>query len=315
MLGLRHYRNRSPKGSLELAGFIRKRQYPSSFRLPHRQVADISVCSPRRPISFLEGQLRSAWFDLFSIPDVFTHAEDEGGIYDSARLVNSVIRTERSKLIKQLRQRGGINVADSAQAYAYMNEPLSSEVEHAVETAEEQAWASTRIVLSGFSQGAVLSLVTGLTAENHLAGLILLSGYMPIKARLQTVSLSPFLRRTLLSSSLQISEDMGREALPIFWGHGMKDNVLRHSEAETSIAILREPPPLGLALSNIDFQSYADVGHEIWWGGDAKEMRDLGDFLERVLPHGARTDDEATSSNRRSGSARPKNGVRRNSRS
>ena len=125
-----------------------------------------------------------------------------------------------------------------------MNEPLSSEVEHAVETTEEQAWASKRIVLSGFSQGAVLSLVTGLTAENSLAGLVLLSGYMPIKARLQTVSSSPSRRRHLAHSPLQISQDLGREALPIFWGHGKKDNVLlnvslRHHARFSADMILR----------------------------------------------------------------------------
>ena len=68
-------------------------------------------------------------------------------------------------------------------------------------------------------------------------------------------------------------------------------------------------------MSNIDFQTYADVGHEIWWGGDAKEMRDLGNFFERVLPHGARPVDESTSNNRRASSAKPRNGVRRNTRS
>ena len=131
----------------------------------------------------------------------------------------------------------------------------------------------------------------------------------------------------------QISQDMGRESMPIFWGHGGRDNVLlyafipsslaqrltllfeiSHSEAETSVAILREPPPLGLALSNIDFQTYPDVGHEIWWSGDAKEMKDLGDFLERVLPQGARVDEESIAGGRRSAPVR-RNGVKRNSRS
>ena len=50
----------------------------------------------------------------------------------------------------------------------------------------EEAGASftpTRIVLAGFSQGCALTLMTGLRCAERLAGLVGLSGYLPLAAK------------------------------------------------------------------------------------------------------------------------------------
>ena len=47
----------------------------------------------------------------------------------------------------------------------------------------------SRIVLGGFSQGATMSILTGLTGEHRLAGLVVLSGWLPLKDKFKEVSL------------------------------------------------------------------------------------------------------------------------------
>jgi predicted esterase len=46
---------------------------------------------------------------------------------------------------------------------------------------------ASRIVLGGFSQGAAMSLLTGLTNERKLAGVVAMSGWLPLKSKFQTV--------------------------------------------------------------------------------------------------------------------------------
>jgi Predicted esterase len=46
-----------------------------------------------------------------------------------------------------------------------------------------------RIVLRGFSQGAAMSLLTGLTDERRVAGIAVLSGWLPLRNRFKAVSL------------------------------------------------------------------------------------------------------------------------------
>ncbi len=45
----------------------------------------------------------------------------------------------------------------------------------------------SRILLGGFSQGATMTLLVGLTGEHKLAGLAVLSGWLPLKARFKAV--------------------------------------------------------------------------------------------------------------------------------
>ena len=48
----------------------------------------------------------------------------------------------------------------------------------------------SRIVLGGFSQGGAMSLLTGLTTERQLAGIVALSSYLPLKDKMGSVSRS-----------------------------------------------------------------------------------------------------------------------------
>lgn len=46
---------------------------------------------------------------------------------------------------------------------------------------------ANRIVLGGFSQGGAMTLLTGLTAERRLAGLAVLSGWLPLRNSFKSV--------------------------------------------------------------------------------------------------------------------------------
>jgi lysophospholipase I len=47
-----------------------------------------------------------------------------------------------------------------------------------------------RIVLGGFSQGGAMTLLTGMTTEMKLAGLIVMSGRLPIREKIKAVRAS-----------------------------------------------------------------------------------------------------------------------------
>lgn len=47
----------------------------------------------------------------------------------------------------------------------------------------------SRIILGGFSQGAAMTLLTGLTTPTKLGGLVVLSGWLPMKEKIKSASL------------------------------------------------------------------------------------------------------------------------------
>lgn len=61
-----------------------------------------------------------------------------------------------------------------------INELITEEVEAGIEP--------SRIILGGFSQGGTMSLLTGLTGERKLGGLIVLSGWLPLRNKFKAVS-------------------------------------------------------------------------------------------------------------------------------
>ncbi|KAG0052124.1 hypothetical protein BGZ83_002950 [Gryganskiella cystojenkinii] len=115
---------------------------------------------------------------------------------------------------------------------------------------------ANRIVVGGFSQGCVMGLLTALTAEYKFAGVVSLSGYLPLHSKLMTMV-----------------SDANRKT-PIFWGHGDADQVVRHSYGQKSVEILQKNK------FNVKFNTYRHLGH----GSSPQELRDLLVFLQETLP-------------------------------
>jgi phospholipase/carboxylesterase len=115
--------------------------------------------------------------------------------------------------------------------------------------------APDRIVLAGFSQGAAMALHTALRLPYSLAGIIALSGYLPLTDRLA-------LERTPANA-----------LTPIFMAHGKHDDVViprRGEETRDTLLALGYP---------VEWHSY-DTEHNVI----PEEIEDMAAFLRRVLP-------------------------------
>ncbi|ORY62837.1 Phospholipase/Carboxylesterase-domain-containing protein [Leucosporidium creatinivorum] len=242
---------------------------PLAQHLPNRfpNVRWVMPQAPIKPVTVQDGAEVYAWFDMLGFPYDNALDEDPVNLYSSARLINTVVDMERDELIRNLRRRGGFAGLPEAQRPT-VTKADEVEVEGEFGTKAERMWASSRMVLAGFSQGSVMTLLTGLTAKERLAGLIVMSGFMP-------------LRNTLAS----LTADLERQTLPIFWGHGEADEYLTVDDALHSVSLLTSPfaderGQGGLGLTDIEMQTYPGVGHT-YWGG---ELDDISLWIERVLP-------------------------------
>jgi phospholipase/carboxylesterase len=94
------------------------------------------------------------------------------------------------------------------------------EIEAFIAREKARGIPASRIVLAGFSQGCAMTIQAGLRHPEPLAGMICLSGYVPLSAKLAT-------ERT--QESLQT---------PIFMAHGLHDNVVPFNRAEMSRDLL-----------------------------------------------------------------------------
>ncbi|KAJ1679413.1 hypothetical protein EV182_002103 [Spiromyces aspiralis] len=115
---------------------------------------------------------------------------------------------------------------------------------------------SDRIVLGGFSQGGAMTLLTGLTCPHKLAGLAVLSGYLPIHKKI-----------------FSLSTDQSK-SVPIFQVHGEVDQVIDFSLAEQSQVELKKNE------YNVEFHKYPDMGHEAC----QEEVSHLLTFLKKIIP-------------------------------
>jgi len=112
-----------------------------------------------------------------------------------------------------------------------------------------------RIVLAGFSQGCAMTLQTGLRHREKLAGLMCLSGYLP------------------LSTKLAAERSAASLEVPIFMAHGDDDGVIAIDRGEQSRTFLTAQ---GYA---VEWHEYA-MGHSLC----PQEIVDIGAWLRRVLP-------------------------------
>ncbi len=110
------------------------------------------------------------------------------------------------------------------------------------------------IVLAGFSQGCAMTLQTGLRHPQPLAGLMCLSGYLPLAATIAT------------------ERSNANQHTPIFMAHGRGDNVVTIDRAEASRDLLKQ---LGY---DIDWHEYM-MPHSVC----EEEIDDIGAWLRKVL--------------------------------
>jgi phospholipase/carboxylesterase len=111
-----------------------------------------------------------------------------------------------------------------------------------------------RIVLAGFSQGCAMTLMTGLRFPQRLAGMIGLSGYLP------------------LLDSTEAERHPANADTPIFMAHGRQDTVVPYARARDSGSELER---LGYTVRWCEY----DMSHSVC----AEEVVDIADFLQRVL--------------------------------
>jgi phospholipase/carboxylesterase len=122
----------------------------------------------------------------------------------------------------------------------------------------ERGVPSPRIVLAGFSQGAAMALFTGLRHAAPLAGILALSGYLP------------------LHESLPAEASEANQQVEILHVHGQHDNVVSYDLGHGSAKLLRAA---GYA---VEWHEYA-MAHEVC----PEEVREIGRWLTRVLDQGA----------------------------
>jgi phospholipase/carboxylesterase len=113
---------------------------------------------------------------------------------------------------------------------------------------------TSRIVLAGFSQGCAMTLHTGIRLKEKLAGLMGLSGYLP-----------------LIDMAAQ-ERHSANATTPIFLAHGTHDPVVTLERAEASRAKLVE---LGYS---VQWHTYP-MPHSVC----AQEIDDISSFLQSVL--------------------------------
>ena len=111
-----------------------------------------------------------------------------------------------------------------------------------------------RIVLGGFSQGCAMALMVGLRHSERLAGIVGMSGYLP------------------LAAVTEAERHAANHDTPIFLAHGTQDPVVPHARALASRDAL-------LALGHaVEWHDYP-MPHTV----SPREIDDIGHWLRRVL--------------------------------
>ena len=175
--------------------------------------------APTQPVSMNMGMPMPSWYDITGLDE--RSNENCKGIHDSQKTLMDILKEEHS------------------------NTNLSYE----------------RMVLMGFSQGGALSLFTGmqLEKEHKLAGIVVMSGYLPAKSQFKITG--------------------GLEDVPIMHFHGQSDPMVQVGMATRSQEVVKEN-----GAKNYQLKTYPGLVHSV----NEDEIRDVQAFLEKVLP-----DDEA----------------------
>lgn len=144
----------------------------------------------------------------------------------------------------------GMSIADKQDAVGIAASVV--EVEALIARENGRGVPASRIVLAGFSQGGAMTLAAGLRHGEALAGLVVLSAYLP------------------LHDSIEDDRHGANHATPIFWGHGSADPVVPMALGEQSRQALEA---IG---HHVDWHSYP-IAHSV----NITEINDLRAWLSR----------------------------------
>ena len=115
--------------------------------------------------------------------------------------------------------------------------------------------AADRIIVGGFSQGGAVATYTSLTSDTKLAGVLLLSTYLPLASK--------------FPAALKLDKET-----PVYQCHGGADPVVSVRFGKLSHEILK-----GL-LHHVEFKLYKDLGHS----SSAEEMQGVEKWVTDKLP-------------------------------
>ena len=147
----------------------------------------------------------------------------------------------------------GRNLMDQEDASGIQNSAAS--IIQLIEREASRGIAYENIVIAGFSQGCAMALYIGLRFPHPLAGIIALSGYLP------------------LAMTLPTEKHAANSGIPIFMGHGEYDTVVVPERAQASHALLEK---MGYTVNWNEYPMEHSVNHE--------ELADISRFLQEVLP-------------------------------
>lgn len=110
----------------------------------------------------------------------------------------------------------------------------------------------SRMVLAGFSQGGALSLFTGLQLDQPLAGIVVLSGYLPAAKKFQPKQFK----------------------VPVWHGHGSMDPMVQFSMAQKTKQRLTES-----GVEKYTLETFP-IPHSV----SPEEIRNMFRFVSQILP-------------------------------
>ncbi|KZW04197.1 Phospholipase/carboxylesterase [Exidia glandulosa HHB12029] len=185
--------------------------------------------APNQPVTVNGGMRMPSWYDLYSLGDA-----------------------ESFKAERKEDEQGMLRSRDSILSL------INKDIEAGI--------PQERIVVGGFSQGSVVSLLVALTGPLKLGGLVVASGYMPLASKIKEMATSHAVE------------------IPVFWAHGKADPLIPFRVAESSLSLARAQ--LGFmnaapgSTAGIEFHAYDGMGHS----ANDEEIVALGQWLARVVP-------------------------------
>ncbi|GAA5972964.1 hypothetical protein JCM11641_000341 [Rhodosporidiobolus odoratus] len=197
--------------------------YPVAQQLSRKfkHIKWILPTAPIQPVTCNGGYKMTSWFDIQELP--------------SPGDPSPIVAEDEPGMLKSV---------------SVINGLISGEVEGGI--------GSERVVAAGFSQGAVIAYLTGITSERKLGGIIALSGFLG------------------MASKVKAMKTDHAHKLPVFHGHGTADPVVQYPWGKTTVEELQND----LKFENIEFRSYPGMGHSFC----PEEQADLEKWIEKVLP-------------------------------